>query len=155
MELTDILQSIGIFIAFLGIIIAIYYNYKQIKLLKDQMRLNFFADYTKRYQEIMLNFPDNIGSSKFDFNDLPSVERSRTYRYMRAYFDLCSEEYELYLLGHIDPKIWKNWEQGINSSLSKKAFKKGWKHISLNSYYYPDFTDYITKLISSQKKLKK
>ena len=120
--------------------------------LKEQMRLNFFADYTKRYQEIMLNLPDDISLSSFSFNDLSSKEKSQAYRYMRAYFDLCSEEYELFLLGHIDLKTWNNWKQGINSNLSKNAFQEAWKHVRFNSCYYPDFTKYVNKRISTTTK---
>ena len=62
---------------------------------RRQLQLNFFADYTKRYQEIVLNFPESINKHDFDFDELHD-EKDKTLRYMRAYFDLCSEEYFLY-----------------------------------------------------------
>jgi len=48
-----------------------------------------FAEYTRRYQDIFLNMSDDIydGTAKVD---------TRTKRYMRLYFDLCSEEYQLW-----------------------------------------------------------
>ena len=59
-------------------------------------RLAFFSEYTKRYQDIILNFPENIIDDNFKFDSLSKVERDKTMRYMRVYFDLCSEEYFLY-----------------------------------------------------------
>lgn len=151
MNLPDWIQTIGILVAFGGIIVAIYYNRKQINILNDHLKIGFFADYTKRYQEIMLNLPDNISQQDFDFSDLNEVEKAKVFRYMRAYFDLCSEEYELWLSGYIEERIWLNWEQGIKNNLDKEAFSIAWEHVNFNSYYYPDFTKWINENFSNEK----
>jgi hypothetical protein len=152
MGVADWIQTIGILVAFCGIFIAIYFSRKQMKTLNNHLKLDFFADYTKRYQEIMLNLPDDISQPDFNFKNLKKKERAKIYRYMRAYFDLCSEEYELHLSNYIDENIWQNWEQGIKSNLAKKAFIQAWGHVSFNSYYYPDFTRWINNILSKKHK---
>src|ERR1035437_5873220 len=79
-----------IVIALLTIVI-IFIAYKQLKSLNSQLKLNFFTDYTKRYQEIILHFPENINRADFSFALLEKKEQDSTMRYMRVYFDLCRD----------------------------------------------------------------
>lgn len=64
---------------------------------------------------------------------------------MRVYFDLCSEEYDLFRSGYISKKVWVNWKGGIEFAFSKKAFKDAWQIIKLDTIYYPDFADWINR----------
>ncbi|MER3447799.1 MAG: hypothetical protein C4291_13640 [Candidatus Dadabacteria bacterium] len=48
-------------------IVVFYWSYRQYNQLKEQLKiqneqikLNFFSEYTKRYREIILHFPENI-----------------------------------------------------------------------------------------------
>ena len=79
-----------------------------------------FPDYTKRYQEIILDFPENVNRPDFELANVP--DRDKTMRYMRAYFDLCFEEFYLNKEGLIDSKIWQVWRSGITFAFSKAAF---------------------------------
>ncbi|WP_296620956.1 hypothetical protein [Marivirga sp.] len=90
METSEILTTIGLVIALFSSIYAIHTNKIQVKAFKEQLKLNFFTEYTRRYQEIILNFPENINDEDFDFDILKGDVKSKTLRYMRAYFDLCS-----------------------------------------------------------------
>lgn len=113
---------------------------------RKQMRLNFFADYTKRYQEIILNFPENINTSEFNFDLIKEDNKdlyTKTMRYMRTYFDLCSEEYFLNKDGKINKKVWAEWESGIKYTFSKKAFRDAWIIVNLDSKFYPDFVKWV------------
>ena len=92
MQITEWIQSIGIFLAIIGLIIAILYNRKQVKMFNNQLKLNFFAEYTKRYQNIILNLPEAVNQADFEFSRLSEDDRNKTLLYMRIYFDLCSEE---------------------------------------------------------------
>ena len=113
-----------------------------------QLKLNFFADYTKRYQEIILNFPENINEDNFDFNKLSPDVKTKTLRYMRAYFDLSSEEYFLWRQNHIEDDVWKEWESGIKYAFSKTSFQKAWQEIiQFDTIYYTDFSNFINKII--------
>ena len=115
---------------------------------RKQLQLNFFAEYTKRYQEIILNLPETINQANFSFEELTEDIRAKTLRYMRAYFDLCSEEYFLWKSKHIDDKVWKEWDSGIKYALSKKAFRDGWARIQLDTIYYEDFSVYVKKFLN-------
>lgn len=114
---------------------------------KKQLQLNFFADYTKRYQEIILNFPESVNEPGFDIDSLSAEVRDKTLRYMRAYFDLCSEEYYLWKQGHIDNDTWLEWASGIRFAFSKPAFQQAWKTLRLDTIYYGTFTEFVNQSI--------
>lgn len=65
-----------------------------------------FAEYTRRYQDIFMNMPDDIynGTAKID---------TRTKRHMRLYFDLCSEEFHLWQNKEVPDEEWNLWVEGI------------------------------------------
>ncbi|MCJ7450074.1 MAG: hypothetical protein MUO72_20565 [Bacteroidales bacterium] len=148
METTDWIQFGLLLLTIIGLLISINFNRKQLKLFNEQLRLNFFAEYTKRYQEIILNLPEEISKSDFSYTKLSDEVRSKTLRYIRAYFDLCSEEYDLWNAGYLDKRIWNYWREGIEYTFSKTAFKDAWGMISLDTKYYPQFTILITDLLN-------
>ena len=156
MTLGEISQIAQIIIA-LGTLATAYYAFatskKTTEIFSKQLKLDFFADYTKRYQEITLNFPESINEVDFDFNKLEPKIKEKTLRYMRAYFDLCSEEYFLWKDGNIEDKVWKEWESGIKYAMSKTAFQKGWNYINIDTKYYEDFTKFINIIL--EKNIKK
>jgi hypothetical protein len=147
MGVADWIQSIGLFVAIIGLIITILNNRKQLQIFNDQLKLNFFADYTKRYQEIILNFPENINEPNFEYDELSTDLKNKTLRYMRTYFDLCSEEYDLWRSGYIEDRVWENWKQGIEFAFSKRAFIDAWKIIKLDTIYYPEFSEWVNEVV--------
>ena len=71
-------------------------------------------------------------------------------RIMRLYFDLCYEEYSLfYDYGKIEKKLWKDWKEGIEASLSKNAFQNAWVIIHKDTTYSDSFDEFIEKIISN------
>jgi hypothetical protein len=114
---------------------------------KKQLQLNFFADYTKRYQEIMLQFPEKINEEDFKISKLSEKESDHTLRHMRAYFDLCSEEYYLWKKGNIDNETWEEWQTGIKFAFSKSAFKEAWEILNLDTIYYSSFSEFVKESI--------
>jgi len=120
---------------FLGIVGILY----SVHCFKDEMRIKLFSDYTKRYQEIMLNLPAEALASDFDLRDLPKDDFNDAIKYYRAYFDLCSEEYFLWQNKQISPKTWDEWYQGMQYAFSRKPVSTAWELISLDSHYYPEF----------------
>ncbi len=134
METTEWIQLGALLVSIIVLIIMII-NFN------NQMKLSFFAEYTKRYQEIMLNLPEGINTNSVAYND--SSERVR--RYLRAYIDLCSEEFYLHQNRKIHHKVWENWEQGIKASFQLNLFNEAWEHFDKTSY--PEFYIWITKEI--------
>ena len=114
---------------------------------QQQFQINFFADYTKRYQEIILNLPININHADFRIDSLEPDENEKTLRYMRAYFDLCSEEYFLWRDGKISEDVWEEWEKGIKFSFEKPAFKQAWQILESDTIYKGNFTDFVDRSI--------
>src|SRR3990172_11070255 len=110
-ELGDIVISL---LTLITIGLVFYWNYKQYNQLKEQLKvqneqikLNFFSEYIKEYREIILHFPENINERAFSYESLDKEKQDNTMRYMRAYFDLCSEEFFLHKNKFIDDKVWK------------------------------------------------
>jgi hypothetical protein len=143
-------ETFAIVVATIGMLITAVALWFTVSSFKKQLQLNFFADYTKRYQEITLNFPECINEESFRIDNLDLEIKNKTLRYMRAYFDLCSEEYFLWKKGNIDNNTWQEWESGIKFAFSKPAFKQAWEILSLDTIYYGEFTEFVNSAISSQ-----
>lgn len=130
MNITDLIQLLSSIIALAAIAIT-FFTFKQ------QLKQSFFADYTKRYQEIMLHLPDKIFQESGDYNELDCV----TKRYLRAYIDLCSEEFYLNKIKKLDNKVWENWKEGIYYAFNKKIIIEAWSNFNQDNY--KDFSLWI------------
>ena len=97
---------------------------------QKQARVSFFAEYTRRYHDIVLNMPDNENDSKW-------------FRYQRLYFDLCSEEFHLYKKGFIDDDVWKHWVEGMKDTLRIQSFRNAWTGRLGQNYYDQDFVHFM------------
>ncbi|RJQ48993.1 MAG: hypothetical protein C4528_01510 [Gammaproteobacteria bacterium] len=134
--------SLGSAVAtFLGVVVAAVAIWVQIRKLNEQLMLQHFADYTKRYQEIILQFPENINEASFVLASHPDY--SRTMRQMRAYFDLCFEEWYLNQRKLLDKEIWNVWKSGMEAALSKPAFKQAWAQIKKDTNFGVAFEQYV------------
>ena len=152
--------QVGIMVAQFGMLlitiaslfIVLRSNDDQLQVFTDQLRLNFFADYTKRYQNISINLPANICDADFDFSKLDEEKRNNTYKYLRAYFDLCSEEFDLKQGGYIDEGVWNIWVEAIRFLVTKKAFKESWERVQKDRFYDARYVAFINKLITNDLK---
>jgi hypothetical protein len=134
--------SLGSAIATLfGVGVALYANWQQMRKMNNQLVIQQFSDYTKRYQEIILHFPENINEQTFDFSK--DTDKNKTMRYMRAYFDLSFEEWHLNQRKLIDAETWEVWEDGIKTALSKTAFINAWLEIKKDTRYGQGFEQFI------------
>ena len=128
---------------------------EQLKTQTEQIKLDFFSEFTKRYQEILLHFPENVNEDDFSYEELRDKKpedtsmRDMTMRYMRIYFDLCSEEFFLHENGHIDDKVWKEWEKGMIVAFNKPAFRTAWNEVIKKSGYYRDFMKFVDSRMAS------
>ena len=132
--------GIGNLISSCAALVAIAGLIYQSRSTRKQIKLQNFIEYTKRYQEIVLNFPEGINRSSFVIRDIsPQQEHDKTMRYMRAYIDLCFEEYTLHEKGFIDDDLWSIWEGGMKTAFSKAAFKQAWIAIREDTEYGAEF----------------
>jgi len=144
MGTADIIQLGLLMVTAFGVIISIFFNSYQNKSLNKQLKLIFFADYTKRYQEIIVNLPEDINSEEFSFTKLSDKKKDKTLRLLRVYFDLCSEEYYLNKNSHIESYVWEEWCNGIQNTMKKAAFCKAWKLILKDTYYSDEFKKFMS-----------
>lgn len=117
--------------------------------INKQIKLNFFSEYTKRYEDIISNFPENINEESFSYENLASEKKDKTMRYMRIYFDLCSEEFFLREKDRIEKYVWDEWEEGMSSAFKKKAFKEAWAKILKDTYFGDKFKDFVNLKMKS------
>ena len=68
--------------------VAIAQMRKTAKQAVTQNKVGLFSEYTHRYHDIIHYWPEDIFNGTAELND-------RTTKYLRLYFDLCSEEYYL------------------------------------------------------------
>lgn len=105
--------------------VFLYWSSKTIKetqkRAKKQYEFQFFAEYTKRYQDIILHMPDDVNDPHW-------------LRYVQLYFDLCSEEFYLHEEGLISNRVWQLWVKGMQDILKRESFKNAWKG-NFGQYY--------------------
>ncbi|MGA1820531.1 MAG: hypothetical protein ACMUHU_05935 [Thermoplasmatota archaeon] len=114
---------------------------------RKQMMIQNFSEYTRRYQEVILNLPLEISSPKYDIGSLKGDEREKVMKWMRVYFDICAEEYLLFKRGLIDREVWEDWLGGMKETYKRPAFKAAWKEFSKNPDIYNKFKPFVEKEI--------
>lgn len=135
-DLANIITAISLIVG----LIALFH---QVRSTRRQVELQNFTEYTRRYQEIVLNLPQTINSPDFDFLDLSDELRDKSLRFMRAYYDLCSEEHYLNKNGLVDQNVWELWSDGMCAAFKKRAFRDAWDLIQKDSYFSNDFSQYV------------
>ena len=147
-------QAIGNLISTFTALIAIVSLIYQSRATQKQVKLQNFIEYTKRYQEIILNFPENINEQDFKFDILLLEIKDKTMRYMRAYFDLCFEEFTLHEKEFIDNDFWQIWKGGMEKAFSKSAFRQAWAIIKIDTEFSDDFNALVeNKTLLNQQKI--
>lgn len=112
------------------IVIAFRQNKKADEIAMKQIRNEFYAEYTRRYQDIILAMPDAVFEGT-------AIADGATLKYMQLYFDLCSEEYHLHQNGLVPDNVWDNWKEGMEITTHIELYKKAWDKIK--GTYNEDF----------------
>jgi hypothetical protein len=128
-----------------GVFVSIFVARRQLSKLNDQLFIQYYSDYTKRYQSIILQFPEDINITKFKLKGRKDYEK--VMRQMRSYFDLCYEEWFLHKMNKIDQSVWNVWGGGMLSAFSKNAFKQAWEIIIIDTTYEKDFIKFVKQYI--------
>lgn len=98
---------------------------------KQQMQISMFAEFTRRYQEIMLHIRQE-GNDKLYYQTL--------------YIDLCSEEFFMHNEGFLPEKAWDVWLEGMKHEV-KDTYTGLWQRDKHN--YNPDFQRFFDEIVSS------
>lgn len=98
---------------------------------RKALNASTMLDFSKRYQDIALAMPDD--------GTLPE-------KYVKLYFDLCSEEYRLHKKKVVSNDTWELWVDGMKDCVnSNPRYREVWL---ANKQYYSsdDFADFFTSL---------
>lgn len=131
-----IVQIVSALIYAAALIISIKQIRNDNKLASQQSQNNFFAEYTRRYHDIVLAMPD-------EFFESVAKPEGKTLKYIQLYFDLCSEEFQLYKTKMIPDDIWENWVEGMAITAEESVYKLSWEKLKKN--YNKDFRIFMEK----------
>jgi len=132
MSTGDIIQLLMLIASTAAIIVSAVMSRETIKksmeMVRMQNHLQMFAEYTKRYESIIMNMPETIYKDKDTSSD-------EAIRYMQLYFNLCSEEYDLWNKQAITEDVWQKWFTGMQMAMKEKCYLSAWKQLR-ESYAY-------------------
>jgi hypothetical protein len=109
----------------------------------QQLAQRNYAEYARRYQEIVLNLPQDIKAATFNLHAHRDYEQIM--RYLRVYVDLCYEEWYLNQQRLVDRKMWASWEAGMAAMFSRPAFQQAWRVIKQDSRYGNEFAAFLER----------
>lgn len=121
----DFIQLLMLIASTAAIIVSAVLNRQSIKasmeMVREQNQIQMFAEYTRRYQDIIMNMPHSVyeGDETLDKNVL---------RYMSLYFNLCSEEFDLHSKGAISHDVWSKWLVGFKITMQHRIYQLAWQH---------------------------
>lgn len=130
-----------------AIIVSAWMSQRAIKasmnMVKEQNYIQMFAEYTKRYQDIIMSMPKSV----YDGSDIIDND---VLRFMQLYFNLCSEEYDLKVKDAISPDVWAKWLTGMNTTMRRTVYQEAWKLERKN--YNPDFSKFFDGIVKKANK---
>jgi hypothetical protein len=123
-----------------------------LKGVRDQLWLQMFSEYTRRYQEIVRDLPPESRDpdSDFSFDALDATTKGRTLNAVRGYLNLCSEEYYLYRRGRIDKETWAIWRDGIEEVFRLPWLRDTWEGVRHEYAYYEPFCTFLDECIAAK-----
>lgn len=138
---TVLLTGIAIFVTLRGI--------------RDQLRLQTFSEYTRRYGEIVRDLPSESRSpvGEFDLSSLLPERRDVVLNTARAYLNMTSEEFFLNSKGHIDPDTWEIWQAGMRETLGLPWLRQAWQELRPEYTYVAEFAHFVDSSLSEDKTL--
>src|SRR5437016_8018115 len=125
-------DGVGVFLAGVATIVPIYVAFRETERFRKEMRERTYFEYTGRFQQIRTRLPADIFSDGYPVSELSKGDETR--RWLRAYFDLCTEEIKLHDRGMIDNDEWQNWTEGICENLASPAAMWAWSNLHLDQY---------------------
>ena len=121
--------------SFVAIVVAVFS-------LMRQLQSQFYAEYTRRYSELMDKMPPEF----FDSKKADSIELDgEMLKKCRLYYDLSSEEYELHRQCRLNHRVWRYWKEGIKDIVNLRVFAKAWDEI-LSTQYNDSFQKFVMDL---------
>lgn len=118
--------------------------------IRDQLWLQTFAEYTRRYSEIVRELPSESRrpGSAFSLDALNPDERGRVLNAARAYLNLTSEEFFLHSRGRIDDETWRIWKTGIAQTVRLPWLRLAWQELEIEYSYFEKYCRFIAECLA-------
>jgi hypothetical protein len=132
----DILAAVGPVLAAVSILIGVY-------VFRRQMNAQLFVEYTKRYEQVMLSYPEGLRDTRLDSMGVPPPESPELTVAILRYLNLCSEEFYLWERGYLSGDIWRIWESEIRRTLASPLYRREWRKVQAEFASYGEFAKYV------------
>ena len=133
---------VAILVTLLGLLLATQNNAKQ-------LNVQSFIKLTERFKSIEDNMPlEVLGVWRTRrLNNPPSFESTEELRNsLIEYSHLCSQEFHLFVNGHISLGIWSIWENEIEQNFRGWLLRREWPAIESEFEGYSKFHQYINDI---------
>jgi len=142
MTVTEIFDIFIKALTFISIFIAAVSLWQNSKHNRRQWNFNAFTHYTKRYEDIMGEFPSQGYMLRFDLNhQIPSNNEVRLA--VLKYLNMTSEEYYLWCNKYLDNEVWQIWLPEIERTLQTPLFQREWPNLRDEFKTYRKFADFV------------
>lgn len=138
-----LVNAAGVLVAVVGLL----FLWVQIRQVKNQLILQNYSEYTRRYAEIVHRLPEVINSEEFELGAWRTDNDFM--RNMRAFFDLCFEEWDLHNRELIPTASWNIWRGGIQTAMRRAAFQQAWEIVRDTSGFGDEFNNWMDSLAKS------
>ncbi len=134
-------------LTFVSILIAAFSLWQSSKYNRRQWNFNAFTHYTKRYDDIMGEFPGQGYTLRFDLeHQIPSNREVRLA--VLKYLNMTSEEYYLWRDKYLDDKVWQIWLPEIKRTLQTPLFQREWPNLKEEFKTYEKFSEFVEQIQS-------
>jgi hypothetical protein len=143
LEYVEVVAKLGAIIIATGTVIAALIGaFSYARFFRRSAQTLLFMRYTERFEKIMDSFPEEAVRFRFNLGALPERSAALSLAVLK-YFNLCSEEWDLYKKGYIEPKVWAIWEGEMRRMLQSPLFVREWQALQREFEAYPEFQLYI------------
>lgn len=107
------------------------------------------SEYTRRYADIVNTLPSasRDPDSGFSFEAVDAATQERLLQALRAYLNLCSEEFYLRSRGRIDADTWEIWQQGIRETTRLPWIRTTWQTMRREYSYFEPFCAFVDECV--------
>ena len=119
--------------------------------LRDQLWLQTFSEYTRRYAEALDPLPAaaRLHDGHWDLHEISAADHQALLAAARRYLNLCSEEFYLQSRHRIDKETWLVWTAGMRSTMKLPALRDAWELLGVEYEYYRPFHSFMTEIANN------
>jgi hypothetical protein len=123
-----------------------------VRSVRDQLWLHTFSEYTRRYADIVNDLPTAARqpNSGFEFSTADHETQETLLRALRAYLNLCSEEFYLHSRRKIDDDTWGIWREGIEETMRLPWLRTTWQTMRQEYSYFEPFCAFVDDCVADK-----